>query len=245
VAVSVVSAGIIEGELVLGLSDGTLINAGQVQGPQGLRGEQGPMGATGKPGADGNTIHHSEGRPRPDLGRDGDFCINVRDWEISYKSGGTWGAPQPILVDGSKLGGLDGGGKTIKGGPGRFFPMGGASSAVAPTPPATAGGLEAIIGNGNPFGAGIWSPVAIDPDGDLMEVTLYFSRSGGNEVYTCKVVCYRANTLGNLTVAWESAQPQTLPYTIEFDAQITGTQLQLNVRSSTNWEAVRGKINRL
>lgn len=240
----IVSAGIVSGELILGMDDGSLLRVGYVQGPQGLQGERGAVGATGRPGADGNTVLHSAGRPRPDLGKEGDWVIDSVHWEIfGPKSGGTWGRGQSLLV-GGELGGLDQGGKTVKGSP-RFFPMGGVSSAVAPAPPTSAGGLDPIIGNGNPFGANIWSPVAIDPDGDLMEVTLYFSRSGGNEVYTCKVIAYRANTLGNLTVAWESAQPQSLPYTVEFDAQITGTQLQLNVRSSTNWETVRGKINRL
>ena len=225
------------------MDDGSLLRVGYVQGPQGLQGERGAVGATGRPGADGRTIHSSNGRPRPDLGVDGDFCIDRVNWEIFFKENGTWGRGQSLLV-GGELGGLDQGGKTVKGSP-RFFPMGGVSSAVAPAPPTTAGGLDPIIGNGNPFGASVWSPVAIDPDGDLMEVTLYFSRSGGNEVYTCKVICYRANTLGNLTVAWESAQPQTLPYTVEFDAQVAGTQLQLNVRSSTNWEAVRGRVSKL
>jgi hypothetical protein len=239
-----ISAAIISGELILGLSDGGIIRAGFVQGPQGLQGERGPMGATGRPGTDGNTVLSSNGRPRADLGRDGDYCIDRINWEIFYKESGTWGKGQPLLVAGT-LGGLDQGGKQIKGGPGRFFPMGGASSGVFLPPDPGTGGLEPIIGNGQPLGANIWSPIAIDADGDLMEVTMYFSRSGGNEVYTCKVIAYRANTIGNLTIAWESAQPLNLPYTVEFNAVINGQELQLNVRSSTNWEAVRGRVSKL
>jgi hypothetical protein len=245
VAGLVVSAALVSGNLILGLDSGEIINCGYCQGVQGLQGPPGPMGATGRPGTDGNTVLHTTGRPRPDLGRDGDFCIDTVHWEIFFKENGRWGKGQPLLVDGSKLGGLDDGGKQIKGGPGRFFPMGGASSAVAPTPPAAQGGLEPILSNGMPLGANIWNPVAIDSDGDLMEVTMYFSRSGGNEVYTCKVIAYRANTIGNLTIAWESAQPQQLPYTVEFNAVINGQELQLNVRSSTNWEAVRGRVSKL
>ena len=52
---SVVSAAIIEGNLIIGLSDGSIINCGFVQGPQGLSGPQGPIGATGDRGTDGNT----------------------------------------------------------------------------------------------------------------------------------------------------------------------------------------------
>lgn len=239
----IVSAGLVAGELILGMSDGSLLRVGYVQGPQGLTGERGPVGATGRPGTDGNTVLHTTGRPRPDLGRDGDFCIDTVHWEIFFKENGLWGKGQPLLVDGSKLGGLDDGGKRVKGAP-RFFPMGGVSSAVSPTSTAT-GGLEPIIGNGNPLGANIWSELAIDLDGDLMEVTLYFSRAGGNEVYVCKVIVFRANTVGDLTVAWEAASPDTLAHTVDFDAPVAGTRLSLRVRSNTNWEVIRGTINKL
>ena len=60
---SVVSAAVISGELIIGLDDGSIIRAGYVQGPQGLKGDQGPLGATGPAGVDGNTIHTVEGTP--------------------------------------------------------------------------------------------------------------------------------------------------------------------------------------
>ena len=237
----IVSAGIVSGELIIGLDDGSIIRAGVVQGPAGLQGERGPIGATGRPGLDGRTIHSSNGRPRPDLGVDGDFCIDRVNWEIFYKESGSWGKGQSLLVGGD-LGGLDQG-KVVKGSP-RFFPLGGASASVAPLPQ-TGDGLDPIIGNGQPLGANIWNPVAVDPDGDLMEVTFYFSRAGGNEVYVCKVIAYRANTIGDLTVAWESLTPDTLPYTVEFDAPVSGTELTLRIKSSVGWEQIRGKIIRL
>ena len=81
-ATSVVSAAVIGGELILGLSDGSIINAGFVQGPQGLRGDQGPMGATGRSGTDGNTILTVAGAPDTTLGKDGDYAINTVVWEI-------------------------------------------------------------------------------------------------------------------------------------------------------------------
>jgi len=240
----ITGASIISGELIVSLDSGEIIRVGYVQGPTGLQGPQGPMGATGRPGQDGNTILHGAGTARPDEGKDGDFWIDTVEWTIRLKASGRWGAPQPLIAPAKNRSGEFGGDRRINGGPGRFFPMGGASSGVVPTPP-TGDGLEPIIGNGQPLGAGIWNPVAVDPDGDLMEVTLYFSRAGGTEVYTCKVIAYRANTIGDLTVAWEALTPNNLPYVVEFDALVNGTELALRVRSSINWEEVRGKIVKL
>ena len=96
-ATSVVSAAVIGGDLILGLSDGAIINCGRVQGPQGLKGDQGPIGATGRAGTDGNTIHTVQGAPDGSLGRDGDFAINTVVWEIyGPRSGGTWGTGTPL-----------------------------------------------------------------------------------------------------------------------------------------------------
>ena len=241
----IVSAGIVSGDLILGLSDGSILRCGHVQGPQGLQGERGPIGATGRAGTDGNTVLHSQGRPRADLGKEGDWCIDTTHWEIfGPKSAGNWGKGQPLLVDGSKMGTLDQGGKRIKGGPGRFFPMGGASSSVAALPP-VGEGLEPIIGNGGPLGANTWTPLAIDDEGDLIEATLYFSRAGGNEVYVAKVIAFRANTTGNLTIAWEAAQPTSMTYVVTFDAVVIGAQLTVRVQSDTSWESIRGRVSKL
>ena len=97
---SVISAAVVGGDLILGLSDGAIINAGRVQGPKGLTGEQGPMGATGLRGTDGNTILTFEGAPQPFAGKDGDFAINVVAWEIyGPKAGGQWGTGTPLRGD--------------------------------------------------------------------------------------------------------------------------------------------------
>ena len=94
----IVSAAVLSGQLILGLADGKVIDCGRVQGPQGLRGDRGPIGATGSPGVDGNTILSGKGPPRADLGKDGDFYINNRDWFVfGPKSGGMWGAGQGML----------------------------------------------------------------------------------------------------------------------------------------------------
>ena len=80
---NVVSAAVISGELIIGLSDGSIIRVGYVQGPQGLKGDQGPQGATGGSGQDGNTIHTVEGIPDGSLGRDGDYAIDRVEWRIT------------------------------------------------------------------------------------------------------------------------------------------------------------------
>ena len=244
---TIVSAGIVSGDLILGLSDGTIVNAGRVQGPQGLRGEQGPMGAIGKAGIDGNTILSSDGYPSPSLGKEGDWVIDKVHWEIygpKASDDAAWGKGQPLLASRANAKGEVTHGDRWNAGGGRFFPLGGTSASVT-QPPQTGDGLDPIIGNGQPLGANIWNPVAVDPDGDLMEVTFYFSRAGGNEVYVCKVIAYRANTIGDVTIAWESLTPDTLPYTVEFDAPVNGTELTLRIRSSIDWEQIRGKIIRL
>ena len=79
---SVVSAAILEGRLIIGLSDGSVIDCGYVQGPPGLQGNPGPMGADGDAGRDGNTIITVAGTPRNDMGKDGDYAIDNINWRI-------------------------------------------------------------------------------------------------------------------------------------------------------------------
>ena len=98
---SVASAAIISGDLIIGLSDGSIINCGRVQGPQGLDGPAGPIGAPGRPGQDGNTILTSEGFPRPDVGTNGDYIIDKVSWTIyGPKASGVWGTGTPLRGNG-------------------------------------------------------------------------------------------------------------------------------------------------
>ena len=98
---SVASAAIISGDLIIGLSDGSIINCGRVQGPQGLDGPAGPIGAPGRPGQDGNTILTSEGFPRADVGTNGDYIIDKVSWTIyGPKASGVWGIGTPLRGNG-------------------------------------------------------------------------------------------------------------------------------------------------
>ena len=89
---SVVSAAIIEGNLIIGLSDGSVINCGYVQGPQGLSGPQGPMGATGDRGTDGNTILTVGGTPGNEMGSDGDMPSTILTGEFTAPNLAAYGA---------------------------------------------------------------------------------------------------------------------------------------------------------
>ena len=237
----IVSAAVISGSLVLGLSDGQIINCGVVQGPQGLQGPQGPMGATGRPGVDGNTILHSAGNPRPDLGRDGDWHINTVKYVIQLKESGVWGKPQPLLVDGSAMGTLDQGGKRVKGAP-RFFPMGGASSGVYLPPDPGSGGLELIIGHNQPLVANTPSPVAIDTTGDVMIVDLWAQGPQGT-LFVEVAVSKGAGTDTGYSVVYEvrmGAVPPVLTFIPGTNA--AGTDLQLQVSSDVALITLRGRV---
>ena len=153
---SVVSAAILEGNLIIGLSDGSVINCGYVQGPQGLKGDAGPMGADGDPGTDGNTILTVGGTPRNDMGRDGDYAIDNQNWRIyGPKSGGTWGRANEMLPGKENLivngrgfeGGVGGGGDSGGGGGGGGIAqvIGGDGIEVTPTSTAPSVTINAQI----------------------------------------------------------------------------------------------------
>jgi hypothetical protein len=199
----------------------------------------------GPRGIDGNTILNGRGKPSAELGRDGDFYIDTDELRIfGPKSNGLWGNGNDMRVGKANL---DQYIRAAQAGQGRtrFFAMGAPSMQVVAAPGGgNTNGLEPILGNGLAIGNN-WQTIANDTDGDLIECVLYLRRSGGNEVYTCKVIAFRANTIANLTIAWEAAQPQSIPYTVEFDARVTGTTLELRIRSNVTWDEIRGGYIRL
>jgi hypothetical protein len=118
---SVVSAGVIGGELIIGLADGSIINAGFVQGARGPKGDIGRPGPKGDDGRDGNTILNGEGPPRPEIGRDGDHYLDmsVLAW-WGPKAGGRWVGPPQYLISEAvrrdRAGGKHGGPEGLFGG---------------------------------------------------------------------------------------------------------------------------------
>ena len=95
VSTALVSSG---GDLLIELTDGTIINAGRVRGnpgPQGEKGEQGIRGAHGKDGIDGTNgakWHTGVGAPEIGLGVNGDLYMDVASslLPIYQKVNGDW-----------------------------------------------------------------------------------------------------------------------------------------------------------
>ena len=68
------------GDLLIQLTDGNIINAGKVRGAQGPQGERGLMGMKGDPGrdgVDGAQWHTGVGTPEVTLGENGDLYMDV------------------------------------------------------------------------------------------------------------------------------------------------------------------------
>ena len=121
VSTALVSAG---GDLLIELTDGTIINAGRVRGnpgPKGDTGDQGIRGAHGKDGIDGTNgakWHTGVGAPDLDLGVNGDLYMDVAAsvLPIYQKVNGSWMFLANLKV--APAGG-GGGGSAAPGGDGR------------------------------------------------------------------------------------------------------------------------------
>ena len=113
------------GDLLIQLTDGTIVNAGRVRGmpgPQGEKGEQGIRGAHGKDGIDGTNgakWHTGVGTPDIDLGVNGDLYMDVASslLPIWQKVNGDWLflanlKPTPQFAGGGE-GAAGGGGSVI------------------------------------------------------------------------------------------------------------------------------------
>ncbi len=88
------------GNLILGLSDGSVLEAGKVVGPAGATGSAGPTGLPGAAGADGNSILSGERAPTDELGNDGDFYIDLSSPQLDFygpKRAGEWGGRRTFL----------------------------------------------------------------------------------------------------------------------------------------------------
>ena len=89
-----------QGELLVGLTDGQVINAGRVVGPAGATGERGLTGLRGEAGRDGNSILSGYKAPSDDEGQDGDFYIDLSSPNYDFygpKRSGGWGGRTTFL----------------------------------------------------------------------------------------------------------------------------------------------------
>ena len=115
------------GRLLIGLTNGGVIDAGRVVGPAGVNGERGPTGLPGERGEDGAAVLSGPRAPQETDGQEGDHWIDISSAEFGfYKKGGNgWNklanlrqpARDPrIGVAGGAHGGTDGGGGGGSGG---------------------------------------------------------------------------------------------------------------------------------
>ena len=79
------------GNLLLGLSDGTIIDAGRVVGPAGATGSAGPAGLPGERGSDGAAVLSGPRAPQESDGAEGDHWIDISSAEFNfYKKRWQW-----------------------------------------------------------------------------------------------------------------------------------------------------------
>jgi hypothetical protein len=241
VAGLVVSAAVVSGELILGLSDGQIIRAGYVQGSQGLQGPMGPIGATGKPGLDGNGMLHGPSFPKPDEGRDGDFFYCTAKKAIfGPKQGGVWGKPVYLSPDDwgeTQLG------KPVSTSGRRFFSsaIGGGATGAPPVPTSGTGSLTPILNNETALAAATQLLVAQDIQGDAMVVDLWAQAAQGT-LFVEVAVSKGNGTDTGYSVVYE-IQMGTQPPVLSFTPGVTGTGgLQLSVSSDIALTTLRGRV---
>lgn len=237
----VVSAAVVSGELILGLSDGQIIRAGYVQGSQGLQGPMGPIGATGKPGLDGNGMLHGPAFPKPDEGRDGDFFYCTAKKAIfGPKQGGVWGKPVYLSPDDwgeSQLG------KPVSTSGRRFFSsaMGGGATGAPPVPTSATGSLTPILNNNSALAVNTPLIVAQDTEGDAMVVDLWAQAAQGTLFVEVAVSKGNGTDTGYSSVY--EVQMGVAPPVLTFTPSVTATGgLQLSISSNLALTTLRGRV---
>ena len=221
---TIVSAGIIGGELILGLSDGSIVNAGFVQGAKGSPGPPGPPGPRGADGADGATILNGEGPPRPEVGKDGDFYIQVDATDLwGPKVGGRWLGPIHLLSEAARRDRIRGPGRP-RGGPAFFGGTGPTTAAQAQV----SQGLSPILVNNTAVPASTAVLVAEDDRGTLFECELRAEAANGVWIGSVRVGRF-GNTVDH--VVFGDFTLGTAPPNLTFIPSVAGGKLQLSMSS--------------
>ena len=170
----------VNGDLLIGLSDGTIITAGRVVGPAGATGRSGDVGLRGESGVDGTSCIAEFRPPSQDDGKEGDSYIDCSSAEFAFykRSGNGWSKianlRQPARDP--RMGVAGGGAGTGTGGGGSG---GGAEVHVGPEAPAfpSVGDLwydtNDADGRMYVYDGGDWQPVLPQPDLDGYAKTTY------------------------------------------------------------------------
>jgi len=227
-----------DGNLVLMLSTGDVINCGKVVGPTGPQGIPGRPGVPGPAGEDGNKIYTGDGVPPLELGEDGDIYIDVRNWRLYQRAAMGWG-PGNDMVPGKSN--LDQATRSFNGrggaGGGRFFGMGAPSLGIGVGGGGSTG-LKAIEGHDAPLAAGTPFVIARDTDGDAMHVLIKADTAMGSWYGEVVVTHHNANV--DHTVAWEI--PIGSPPNLTFSGVWKTDHIELSVTSDVAVDKLRGRI---
>ena len=236
---SVASAAIVSGELIIGLDDGSIIRAGYVQGPQGLKGDRGPTGFTGPAGQDGNGLLHGAGVPVFDDGKDGDFYIDTKAMKFyGPKVSGKWGSGVALLP--KDRGGMLPTGMRTQGGTAgaRAFAAGISGPSSGGTSAGSTTGLDLINGHNKPLPASTRTVIASDTKGDAMHVLIKADAATGS--WYGEVIVTHFHAVAAHTVAWEVNIGT--PPVITFDPVWVTDHLELGMTSSVALTNIRGRI---
>ena len=97
-----------DGNLLLGLTDGNVLNVGRVVSPAGATGATGPTGLPGRAGRDGNTILSAPHAPADNEGSEGDFWIDTSSplFDFYAKGGSGWRKLTSLRAPQTNVGGL-------------------------------------------------------------------------------------------------------------------------------------------
>ena len=237
----VASAAIVSGELIIGLTDGQIIRAGYVQGPQGLRGDRGAVGFTGPAGLDGNTLLHGAGVPTFDDGKDGDWYIDSKAYRFyGPKTGGKWGSGVALLPKdrgGMLPTGMRTQGSASAGGRAFAASMGGPGGGGG-IPAPTGDGLDLINGHNRPLPPGLTTLIASDTKGDAMHVIIKADSATGS--WYGETIVTHFGGVSDHAVAWEV--PIAGAPTLTFSTRYNVDHLELSVQSDQALTNIRGKI---
>jgi hypothetical protein len=242
-----------QGRLIIGLSDGSVIDAGTVVGPAGATGSRGVTGLPGSPGADGNSILSGERAPADSLGADGDFYIDLASPQLDFygpKRAGEWGGRRTFLKQPAATG-------AQSSQPPRHAPVGAGGTAAA--------NVSYDDTNSQPYVTGGTAQEALESvntqlvalaDGlnDIRSCygTLYdyddppvtITVSAPDTVYEVQGIALAGNAAGTANVTYDNANGRiVLAYTGDIPPEIvTDVNVSITVESTTNNQFIYAQL---
>ena len=233
---NVVSAGVIGGELIIGLSDGSIINAGLIQGSNGPKGDPGPPGPKGDDGADGRTLLNGPRPPQPDEGQQGDFWMDTVATALwgPKEASGRWPGPVYLLSEAVRRDRARGPGRPQGGA--QFFGGTGPTTATQAQPQQ---GLKPIDNNGQPLPAATDIKIADSTTGTVFDLKIRAESATGVWVGTVTVANF--GSVADHDV-YSELMIGPVPPVLTFTPVVTGNVLSVSVSSNQPLVKIEGVI---